>query len=110
MFIVSNINPRYVIFCAGEKVFLSGCIENPKRRNIFIFLMLLERHSSYVTPNIIRSSMKIAVMIPSNLKAGIGDFLSLVNCLGPEKNPFGNTTNFKSLDPAKKSKVFCSFF
>ena len=102
MFIESNMNLRYVIFCVGEKIFLSGCIENPKRRNIFIVLMLLERHSSYVTPNIRRASMKIAVMIPSNLKACIGGFLSLVNFLGPEENPFGNTTNFKSLDPAKK--------
>ena len=49
-------------------------------------------------------------MIPSNLKTTLGDFVSFVNFLSPEGNPFGNTINFKSLDPAKKIKVFCVFF
>ena len=88
MFTESNMSPRYVNFCVGKKVLLSGCIRNPKLRNIFLVLMLPVRHSSYVSPNIIRSSMKIAIMIPSNFKTVKGGFVNFVNFLGPGDNPF----------------------
>ena len=57
MFTELNMNPRFVIFCVAKKVLLSGCIKNPKQRNIFIVLMLSVRRSSYVSPNIIKSSI-----------------------------------------------------
>ena len=72
--------------------------------------MLSVRHSSDVSPNIKRLSISIAITIPSYLKTAIGGFVSVTNFLGPEDNPFGSTTNFKSLDPAKNLKVFCVFF
>ena len=49
--------------------------------------------------------MNIAIMIPFNLKTAIEGFVSFVIFLGP-----GDNTNFKSLNPAIKLKVFCVFF
>ena len=66
--------------------------------------MLRVRHSSYVSPVTIMSSIYTSIMIPSNLKKAIGNFMSFVNFLGPEDNPFGSTTNFKSLDPEQYLK------
>ena len=82
MFTESNMNSMYVIFCVGKKVLLSGCIKNPKRRKcfnatFFIVLMLPVRHSSYVSPNIVRSSMSIAIMIPSDSYRGLFEFCEL---------------------------------
>ena len=76
MFSELNMNPRYIIFCEVKKVLVSGYIKSIKRRNIFIVLILSVRHSSYVCPNVIRSSMYIAIMIPSNLKTVIGSFVT----------------------------------
>ena len=56
--------------------------------------MLPVRHSLYASPNIIKSSIYIALMIPYDLKAAIGGCVSFVNFLGLEDNPFGSTTNF----------------
>ena len=36
-------------------------------------------------------------MIPSNLKTATGGFVSFMNLLGPEDNPFGSNANFQSL-------------
>ena len=88
---------------------LSEYIKNRKRRNICIVLMLPVGHSSYVFHNIIRSSVYIAIMIPSDLKTAIGGFVSFVNFLGPEDNSFGSTENFKSLDSAKTLGYFVCF-
>ena len=44
-------------------------------------------------------------MVPSNLKKAIEDFVSFVNFLGPEGNPFVSTANFKSLDPTKTEGI-----
>ena len=61
----------YVISCDGNKIFLTRCIKNHKRGNVFIALVLPVRHSSYVSIIIIRSSMYIPLMISSNLKKEI---------------------------------------
>ena len=66
-------------------------------------LTLPVRYSSYVSPNIIISSMHIAIMIPYKPNTAKGGVLSLVNFIDHEDNPFGSTTNFKSFDPAKKT-------
>ena len=96
MFTESSMNPRYFICRDGKKALLSGCMKNIKHRNILIALMLPVRHSSYVSPNIIRSSMCIAIMIHSNLKSAKGGLLSVVNILGPEDSPFDITTISKA--------------
>ena len=81
-------NPRYVIFCVDKKVLFSRSIKNPKWRKLFIVLMLSVRHSSYVYPNILRSSMYIAIISGSSLKTTIARFISFVSFLGHEDNPF----------------------
>ena len=110
MFTESNMNPRYFIFRDGKKSLLSECMKNLKYRNILIALMLPVRHSSYVSPNIIKSSMYIAIMIHSNLKSAKGGLLSVVNILGPEDLVHLIALQFQKLRYWKKLKIFCVIF
>ena len=101
-------NLMYIISCDDKKVLLPGHIKNPKWRHVFITLMLPIRYSSYVSTDIITSSMHIVIMIPYKPKIRKGGVLSLMNFLDHEHNPFGSTTNFKSFDPAKNLICFTS--